>query len=233
MGEKNSMRGGSKLKMNVVLCFVSFFGFFSVLFMVNTGVLLATWDVPWWDWFVAHRNNSYTNLFKVVTTLSSSLGLMILTALFVAFRVLVKKDFYRPLILVFCMVFSVGVSTVLKFLVGRSRPASAEMLLGVDDSYSFPSGHTLGAAVFLSVVGYLLFADSRRLVRFFVVLGGFLLVVLVAVSRMYLGYHWLTDVVASMFLSLSILALAIFLVDRLVPTRVRAGKRVRRLQLES
>ena len=95
-------------------------------------------------------------------------------------------------------------------LVARSRPPVELMLFGVDHSFSFPSGHALGAADFVLVLTYLIV--SRRHGRR-AVIGGFTValtcIVLVAISRLYLGYHWATDALASLSISLVVLGVVI------------------------
>ena len=80
------------------------------------------------------------------------------------------------------------------------------MLFGIDHTFSFPSGHVLGACDFLLVGTFLIFS-RRRKTRATVLgfVGAGVGIVLASVSRLYLGYHWLTDTLASFSLSLLIL----------------------------
>jgi undecaprenyl-diphosphatase len=87
------------------------------------------------------------------------------------------------------------ISTVLKALFDRPRPdlASAARVF----TASFPSGHaTVSAVVFLTIGGLLAGASDRRSARLFYLTVAVLLTVAVGVSRIYLGVHYPTDVVA-------------------------------------
>jgi undecaprenyl-diphosphatase len=88
-------------------------------------------------------------------------------------------------------------SSVLKGLVDRPRP-DLEPLVAVGSS-SFPSGHALAAAMTWAFVPLVVaaFTTSRRL-RSAAFVGSWLVIVLVAVSRVYLGAHWTTDVVGAL-----------------------------------
>ena len=77
-------------------------------------------------------------------------------------------------------------------------------------TYSFPSGHTLGATMFYGVLAaYLVCVVPRWRVRTLVVLGACTMVALVALSRVYLGAHFLSDVLAAMLEGCAWLAVCI------------------------
>ena len=101
------------------------------------------------------------------------------------------------------------VSIALKYTVHRPRPPDAIALhLGP----SFPSGHTLAAAVIYGFIAYLLMRDEKG--RDWLVIPASALIVLIAfvpMSRVYLGVHWPYDTIASLTLGLALLAILVTL----------------------
>jgi membrane-associated phospholipid phosphatase len=86
---------------------------------------------------------------------------------------------------------------LLKLVYQRARPRFDDPLLTLT-TYSFPSGHTAGAVVFYGVLAAFLVSRfyDRRL-RAASVIGAIVAIVLVAFSGLYLGAHYLSDVVAA------------------------------------
>jgi len=88
------------------------------------------------------------------------------------------------------------VSTLLKLGYGRPRPDLVPHGVEVYTA-SFPSGHALGAAVvFLTLGGLLSWSQPSRRIKIYILSTAVTLTILVGVSRVYLGVHWPTDVLA-------------------------------------
>lgn len=128
-----------------------------------------------------------------------------------------------------------------KQLVARSRPPVAELLGAPALDGSFPSGHTTSGAV-VWVLGALFLATTltTRWARTVVVLAGAGVAAAIGATRVYLGYHWSTDVLGGWLLAVAICATAIVFVDRVAaaeqPERLRLSGLVgasRSLQLEA
>lgn len=132
----------------------------------------------------------------------------------VAIVFLLVKRPWAALVFVLASAVSAGIVQLLKVLFGRERPD--EILLDLD-SGSFPSGHTANAATIAALLGVLL-------VRRWVVAVSALYVLFMALSRTYLGAHWVSDTVGGILLGVSV-ALAVWAVFAPQLSRERAARR--------
>ncbi|MEP7204627.1 MAG: phosphatase PAP2 family protein [Candidatus Saccharibacteria bacterium] len=173
---------------------------------------IARLDNPTLMWFVSHRSGSLTVIIKLITTMASPVVLGSLVAVASLIWAVKKREIWRPALLMGAMGLAVAMSTTIKLLVGRGRPPLADMIPPFEVDYSFPSGHTLGIAVLVLVAGYLVYSrrpTKQRLILWITVtiLG----IGLIAMSRLYLAYHWVTDIGASLGLSLVVFGLVIII----------------------
>jgi len=156
------------------------------------------------------RTPVLTVLAEVVTMVGSEVAIGLLTLVVVAWLALRHRERVRALHFGVTMAVSAAVTLGVKHLVARGRPPAAVVLGPVDTGYSFPSGHTLFSTVFFGLVAFLV-ADrlaGRRGGRAIAVAGWVVASLTVGASRVYLGYHWFTDVAAGWVLGVLVLALA-------------------------
>jgi membrane-associated phospholipid phosphatase len=103
-----------------------------------------------------------------------------------------------PTFLLATILGAVALDNFVKYVINRPRP----MLRPLVDPFgsSFPSGHSAAAAALCGALAFLLSRDRGRRAQIAIWATAAVIVVLVAVSRVYLGAHWLTDVVGGALL---------------------------------
>lgn len=177
---------------------------------------------PLLSWVMKHRYTPIINIMKEITAIASPVALGSITAIIAIIWAISKCDVWRPTLLVGGMSLAVAVSTALKNIIANPRPPLADMLKPFETDFSFPSGHTIGTLVFLLIFGYLIYSRRFTGVRMTIWLfAAFIGAAIVAATRIYLGYHWLTDVVASFGLGLIILAVVVA-IDKLITSKFQA-----------
>jgi len=185
--------------------------FWTLYAQVQTTSGLVLLDGPVHDLLLGVRGPVLTALLGAVTTVTSPLWMSVIGVAFCGLWWLRSREAWRPALLLLAMGFTVTLSSVVKEWVARPRPPARDFLLGPDDALSFPSGHTLGTAVFLFVLAYFLASRSvRRSTAVLAPAAALAGTLLVAFSRVYLGYHWMSDVLASIGLGLAVTAVVVF-----------------------
>lgn len=119
---------------------------------------------------------------------------LIYLSCFVGVILLVQRKFVSAFTLVIVASGAIGLNVWLKTLFARVRPTLWERIVEVN-SFSFPSGHAMISLVIYGFIGYLLIVNFRALSGLFLFLTASLILA-IGFSRLYLGVHWPTDVIA-------------------------------------
>ena len=153
-------------------------------------------DIAVSAWFHAHTHPVLTQIMLVITHAHSTLAICLL-ALGIGLWLLRRRRFWWLLALILSVPGGLILNAAVKQAIRRARPHFDDPLLTLT-SYSFPSGHTAGATVFYGFLTVLLLAHVRETRwRVAIVAGASGMVVLVALSRVYLGVHYLSDVIGA------------------------------------
>ena len=143
---------------------------------------LFSLHTPFFDWFFSH-----------ITLLGNTEAVVVITTLFVSWLLYTQKNYFAY----FTLIVVIGSTTstyLLKKVFGRPRP---ELEIVQLESYSFPSGHATAAIALYGVMAYVVHTLSKKsYYRCVLLLFLLSLVALVGFSRIYLGYHYMSDVVA-------------------------------------
>jgi len=211
-----------------VLAAVGLVSFLVILVGVQNRDGLAGIDKPVQAWLEGMRTPVLTVVMAIVATVFGPIAMPIIILVTTVWWGFAARHAWRPLLLAGGMLTGLVIVQVLARVVGRERPPISTMLLEVDHTPSFPSGHVMGLTDFLLITTFLVFSRWRNPV--WTVIAFIVTVTLVTATvacRVYLGYHWPTDVLASISLSLVVLG-AVIAVDtwrtvRAVPDTKPAG----------
>jgi undecaprenyl-diphosphatase len=134
-------------------------------------------------------------MFRDLTSLGSPVVLALITIAVVGYLWLERKR-GTALFVVLAVVGGAVLETLLKLGFARPRPELVSHLVDVN-SFSFPSGHATMATIIYLTLGVLLArVQERRRMKLYLLVVAIFVALLVGVSRVYLGVHWPTDVLA-------------------------------------
>jgi undecaprenyl-diphosphatase len=175
--------------------------------LAHSGLTGADLDVA--TFVAGHRMGWLTRVMKVVTWLGSS---FVIIPLGVAVGGLLwrRRHTWRPMLtLAAAFLGAAALYDIVKPLVARARPPAALQVGGPDEGWAFPSGHATQTIAFYGMLAIVLTAGSASRRRLLFALGAALVTVVVGASRLYLGVHWLTDVLGGYALGLTWLAVVV------------------------
>ena len=182
--------------------------FGSILESIQDQEVIVTADLIVSEFLLDHRVAWLTELFTVITAAAGAYAITLLVAVW--FFLLVGKKHRRvAFILVIGALLQALLVAGTKLLVGRERPDFMAALVE-ETTYSFPSGHVMAATVVWGIAAYLIARTLRATYQRLIVGVLYLLVILaVALSRIYLGVHFASDTLASIGLGIGLIALYI------------------------
>jgi membrane-associated phospholipid phosphatase len=184
---------------------------------------IAALDVPLLHAAMALRSTGVDAFSAAVAYLFGPIGMpaMAVAAILV---LSLRRRSLTPLILIAASGIGSLLMTVAgKDIIGRHRPPLADAIAPFEFSPSFPSGHTLNATVIAGVVGYLLWLRRHTIAaRVVSIAAPVLIAIVVGLTRVLLGAHWFTDVLAGWLLGAAWLAVVVT-THRLYLTARRRG----------
>lgn len=187
------------------------FSFSIIIFLIITSLLLRE-QIHIFDDFVFSlveklRCEPLTIVFKIITFFCSTEFLLVATIAIMAFSKKRKNSFYIALNVLLCFLFNQG----LKHIFLRARPEDINLI--VEGGYSFPSGHSMVSLAFYGFFIYLI-AHMRIKKSKKILYCGLLalLTLLIGISRIYLGVHYASDVLAGFAIAMAYLIIYIKIV---------------------
>lgn len=145
-------------------------------------------------------SNPVTSIFKIITNLGGAIGIITTTILILIFMKHKKYKFY----IVFNLVMVITLNQMIKYIVQRPRPVEHRI---IDQfGYSFPSGHSMVSMAFYGFLVYLIYKNvNNKFLKWGLCTSLSFLILLIGISRIYLGVHYASDVIGGFCLSIAYL----------------------------
>lgn len=184
---------------------IIFFLFFVIFLAIAEDVFeqeIFEFDSVVYNFLVNNRNEALNNFFKIITQFGSAIVLIIITILCVIF---IRDKKYKILVPANLVTIAI-INIVLKNFFLRPRPN--ELRLIEETGYSFPSGHAMASTAFYGLIIYIVYEKvENKILRNTICIMLGLLILLISVSRIYVGVHYTSDVIAGTCFSIAYLIL--------------------------
>lgn len=205
---------GLHMTLGVLIMIVAVAVFGNIADEVTDQDAITVLDVHIANWFNTHHVEPYTSFLLFISFVHKVGGMILLVAAF-GYYLWRRRQRYWLLALGVTVLPGMILNVVLKQVFQRSRPLFEEPLVTLS-TYSFPSGHTAAATLFYGVLAcYIMIACKGWSVRLATAAFCVVMIFLVAFSRVYLGAHYLSDVLAAMASSAAWLAVCITAISTL------------------
>ncbi len=158
--------------------------------------------------------NSRTEwLTKIMGFITNLGGVYILPIISITILIIIKEK--KIGIAVFCNLVLISLTNVaLKHIVQRPRPEGYRLIK--ESGYSFPSGHSMVSTAFYGLIIYFIYKYVKnKKLKYILCTMLSLLIVLIAFSRVYLGVHYASDVIAGFLLTIAYLICFIVIAKKL------------------
>lgn len=142
---------------------------------------------------------------KVITNVGGVLGVIVIATI-ISIILFVKKKKLIVLLTWINLGCCALLNQILKRIIQRPRPTGYRLI--EEDGYSFPSGHSMISAAFYGFFIYLIFKNVKnKYLKWGSISLLSLLICLIGISRIYLGVHYTSDVMAGFVISISYLVI--------------------------
>lgn len=171
---------------------------------------VAGLDRPVLDAALLLRDDTVNTAVTAFTDLGGKVGMPVLAVGAVLAMTIAWRQWTPAVLMLAATAGSVTMTVVGKAAVGRSRPPVLEAVPPYETSPAFPSGHSLNAVVVAGVLAYLLVRHQRTAwARAATIAAAATFAVAMGLSRVFLGHHWLTDVLVAWTLGLAWLTVVV------------------------
>lgn len=176
----------------IVVGVLGIIAFLSLLLIVFRNYL-GVFDKVIINWIYTFRSEGVNDFMKAITFFGD--GIVLISGILLLLGFIYKKHKISTFNFAVLLVFGTVINLLLKFVYQRPRPDFFPLMF--ESTYSFPSGHAMNSFIFYACLAYFINRNTKsRKIRIYTVAFFGLLVLLIGVSRIYLGVHYPSDVLA-------------------------------------
>lgn len=199
-----------KFKIYGVIIFIAVLVFIGVAVGVQTGYLDGFDDAVRYRVY-SIRSEKLTMFWKFITHSGDRDTVILLGVVLLLVKSLRKKYGVK---FVIAALSSTALYQVMKYIFQRPRPDIALRLIE-ESGYSFPSGHSMNCLVSYGILAYLIlkYCENARLAKILSV-GLGLIIILIGLSRVYVGVHFPTDVIGGWSLGIAVLVAMMYAFEK-------------------
>lgn len=169
---------------------------------------------------IAFRTPFNTEFMKSMTFIGNSIGYFLIVPILTIFFI-IRKNWRLSLQIAIVLLLSSGLNNVLKNFFARERPPEIDRLVFAD-FYSFPSGHAMSAITFYGFIIYLSFILIKKTwLKYSIICLCVAMIILIGVSRVYLGVHYPSDILAGYFAGLGWLMFCILVLNIITLSKLK------------
>ena len=193
-----------------LICFISLILFLTITEDVFDNEIIKG-DTIGYNIVSSLISDKLTPLVKMVTWFGSAACLILLTVILF----IIIKNKKAGLLIGTNLVIITILNQTLKSLLQRPRPTEFRIIN--ETGYSFPSGHSMISMAFYGFLIYLIYKNLKnKYLKFTLIIILFILIISIGLSRIYLGVHYTSDVLAGFLLSIAYLIFYCHVVDKVL-----------------
>lgn len=188
----------------ILICCLTLFGILTSFYYFNN---LSIIDNSIYSFIISFKSNTLTLFMKFISFLCNTYFLII----GILFFLFISKDIKNTKYISLNLIISSLLNHIVKIIVKRPRPIDLALIKEI--GFSFPSGHSMNGIAYYGFYIYIIIhMNIKKEIKIVLCSISSILIILIGISRIYLGVHYLSDVLAGFSLGLFYLILYIDLI---------------------
>lgn len=160
------------------------------------------------------RKEKLTDTMIIITNICSTYSLIGISLL----ALICLKNKKIPILIIMNLISATLLSQIFKFIIRRERPIGINLI--EESGYSYPSGHSMVSMAFFGLIAYLIYKNIKnKFYKTLSIISLLVVIFLIGFSRIYLGVHYFSDVLAGFLTAIAYLMIFITLTNKYKETK--------------